>query len=178
MPLDRRDIARRVRALRRRSDPRPGDQRGADRGSPARRDIAATPRARGGGDGCAEPDLACRTSAAPRAGMAHRGNRARPVARSKHGGREVANADEDVDDWLWFEVGDRGAADVVNAAAGPLADCLLERRPLQLEPSGPTWVRRYKLVGFVSGHMGSRGEQPGHDREIAPGELSRRNRQE
>jgi hypothetical protein len=73
------------------------------------------------------------------------------------GGREVADADEDVDDWLCFEVGDRGAADVVNAAAGPLADCLLERRSLQLELSGPAWVGRYKLDGFVSGH-----------REVAP----------
>lgn len=62
---------------------------------------------------------------------------------------QVGYAGEEVDDRLCLEAGDRCAADVVDAAGGPLADDLLQRHALLLETSRPAWVGRSNQDGFI-----------------------------
>ncbi|HEV7399309.1 MAG TPA: hypothetical protein VGN84_03470 [Solirubrobacterales bacterium] len=64
---------------------------------------------------------------------------------------EVAYAGEDVDDRLGLEAGNRGAADMVDAAHDPFADRLFEQRALLLESSRPAWIGRRELDGSVAG---------------------------
>lgn len=67
---------------------------------------------------------------------------------------KVRNAGEDVDDRLSFETRNRRAADVVDAAADPLTDDLLQRHALLLETSRPAWVGRDEQDVFVCGGRG------------------------
>lgn len=55
---------------------------------------------------------------------------------------EIANADQNVDDWLGLQTRHRGAADMVDAADDPIADRPSDGRPHFLKPSG-----RRRVIG-------------------------------
>jgi hypothetical protein len=73
--------------------------------------------------------------------------RQRPEAGSR--GAQIVDADEDVDDRLGVEPGDGRAADVVDAARGPVPDRPLERVALLLEAPRPLRVVGLDTHRFV-----------------------------